>query len=188
MVDVNHNTLTDPYLHEPKGASNAAENTTYFADGAGSGTWKKLSSYANGYIAFDAATPAYQHAVTTSFTVIDPTFSVSLASNFSGATSPNARLIYTGTDDLVATCNFTFNFKNASGTARDLEVIFYKNGSTMNGGHVVVTAESGTWASATLSDSVVLTTNDYIEIAVKADSLFTLDVAAASLIVSGVPA
>lgn len=34
-----HNTLTDPNLHEPKGASTASEGMVYVADGAGSGVW-----------------------------------------------------------------------------------------------------------------------------------------------------
>ena len=35
-----HNLITDPYLHEPKGISTAAANKVYVADGAGSGGWK----------------------------------------------------------------------------------------------------------------------------------------------------
>jgi hypothetical protein len=34
-----HNTLTDPELHEPKGISTALAGTVYEADGAGSGSW-----------------------------------------------------------------------------------------------------------------------------------------------------
>ena len=34
-----HNILTDPYLHEPKGVSTAAAGLVYQADGAGSGDW-----------------------------------------------------------------------------------------------------------------------------------------------------
>jgi len=39
MADVLHASITDPYLHEPKGAAAASANTVYHADGAGSGTW-----------------------------------------------------------------------------------------------------------------------------------------------------
>jgi hypothetical protein len=188
MANVNHSTLTDPYLHEPKGVASAPSGSVYVADGAGSGDWTKGHAHINGYIAFDSATPAYQHSVTTSFTVIDPTFAVTNADGFSGTASPNARLIYTDAGSLTAFCTFTFNFKNNSGTDRDLEMIFYKNGSPMNGGHIIVTAASGEWKSATLADTTTLAQNDYIEIFVKADASFTLDVAGASLIVHGVPA
>jgi len=40
MANVNHSTLTDPYLHEPKGVATAASGDVYVADGAGSGTWE----------------------------------------------------------------------------------------------------------------------------------------------------
>lgn len=185
MVNVNHSTLTDPYLHEPKGVASASSGNVYVSNGSGSGSWTSLNRHINGYVPFDDVTPAYQHSVTTSFTALNPTFSIALADGFTGAASPNARLVYTGTEDIVALCNFTFNFKQASGTDKNLQVVFYKNGTLMNGGHIVVTASSGEWKSATLSDMTSLSTNDYIEIFVKAGSGFTLDVASASLIVNG---
>lgn len=188
MTTVSHATLTDPDLHEPKGVAAAGSGTIYIADGAGTGDWTKAHSHINGYITFDAVTPAYQHSVTTSFTPLNPTFNTTLADGFSGSASPNARLIYTGTGNITAHCSFTCNYKNNSGTSRNLEMVFYKNGSVMNGGHVIVTANSGDWKSVTLTDMSSLATNDYIEIFVKADASFTLDIAAASLIVTGVPA
>lgn len=38
-----HKNLTDPQLHEPAWISTADENTVYLANGAGSGTWKKIT-------------------------------------------------------------------------------------------------------------------------------------------------
>lgn len=35
-----HKNITDPYNHEPKGASTALENTVYVSDGVGSGAWE----------------------------------------------------------------------------------------------------------------------------------------------------
>lgn len=37
-----HRELTDPQLHEPKGASTAASGTVYVADGEGSGVFENL--------------------------------------------------------------------------------------------------------------------------------------------------
>ena len=37
-----HNVLTDPFLHEPKGVSTAAVGQVYLADGAGSGDWGEV--------------------------------------------------------------------------------------------------------------------------------------------------
>jgi hypothetical protein len=44
MANVNHSALTDPYLHEPKGASTASAGEVYVADGAGSGAWTSRRS------------------------------------------------------------------------------------------------------------------------------------------------
>jgi hypothetical protein len=37
-----HNTITDPNIHEPKGVSAASVGQVYSADGAGSGSWEKI--------------------------------------------------------------------------------------------------------------------------------------------------
>lgn len=43
MADLEHRNLTDPSLHEPKGAATAAAGTVYTSDGAGSGSWSQTS-------------------------------------------------------------------------------------------------------------------------------------------------
>lgn len=188
MANINHSVLTDPHLHEPKGVAAASAGSVYVANGSGSGDWKQVHSYVNGYVDFDSTTPAYVHAVTTSFTPLNPTFNLGVVKSFTGASSPNARLVFTGSVTQAIQCNFTFNFKQASGTDYNLEVVFYKNGVAMNGGHIIVTASSGSWKSATLTDAATISTNDYIEIMVKGSSAFNLDIASAVLTIFGVPA
>ena len=39
MANVNHSSLTDPYIHEPKGVASASVGKVYVANGSGSGTW-----------------------------------------------------------------------------------------------------------------------------------------------------
>lgn len=39
MANVNHSSLTDPLLHEPKGVASADAGKVYVANGSGSGTW-----------------------------------------------------------------------------------------------------------------------------------------------------
>lgn len=41
-MTVVHSTITDPNIHEPKGAGSASANTTYISNGSGSGTWQKV--------------------------------------------------------------------------------------------------------------------------------------------------
>ncbi len=44
MANVSHATLTGSDLHEPKGAASATADSVYVADGAGSGTWEKITA------------------------------------------------------------------------------------------------------------------------------------------------
>ena len=42
MPGIAHKDLTDPQLHEPKGASTATSGSTIFSDGAGGTLWKSI--------------------------------------------------------------------------------------------------------------------------------------------------
>lgn len=43
MSNKEHDTITDPEIHEPKGATTAAAGTVYVSDGAGSGSWEGVN-------------------------------------------------------------------------------------------------------------------------------------------------
>ena len=51
MANVNHSALSDPYLHEPKGASTASSGDVYLANGSGSGTWTSRQSMLTAHFA-----------------------------------------------------------------------------------------------------------------------------------------
>lgn len=40
MPNIEHADISDPYIHEPKGAATAVAQAIYQADGAGSGAWE----------------------------------------------------------------------------------------------------------------------------------------------------
>jgi len=185
MANVNHSTLTDPYLHEPKDISSAGAGQVYVADGAGSGDWVEKTRYIGSYIAFDATTPAYQHIVTTSDTIIDPTFVVAQANGFVGESSPNARLKYTGAETIDAQVIFTISSANASGTTRNAEFSLFKNGTELGGSRTIRSISSGSWGSISVFGFTTFNTNDYLEIKVKGDGGFTLNVASAFMSVMG---
>lgn len=186
MPNVQHSSLTGSDLHEPKGVATASAGKVYIALGTGTGHWDYYNSFVNGYIAFDAVTPAATHSVTTSFTVFNPTFSLSLNRDWVGESSPNARLKYTGVDNTVANCQITMSVQQASGSSKDLEVIFRKNGTSLNGGHAIATVASGAWQTVTLTDFGTFSTNDYLEVFLKGSAAFTLDIASANLTVLGI--
>jgi len=54
MANVNHSSLTDPYLHEPKGVAAAASGEVYVSNGSGSGAWTAKETLVgetlNGYL------------------------------------------------------------------------------------------------------------------------------------------
>lgn len=41
---IEHVSITDPHIHEPKGVAGAAANTVYTATGGGSGVWKEVET------------------------------------------------------------------------------------------------------------------------------------------------
>ena len=52
-----HNILTDPFLHEPKGVSTAAAGLVYKSDGAGSGDWVNPTAHLSSVMA-DVSAPS----------------------------------------------------------------------------------------------------------------------------------
>jgi hypothetical protein len=186
MANVTHSSLTGSDLHEPKGVASASAGKVYISLGTGTGHWDHYNNFVNGYIAFDAVGPAETHSVTTSFTVFNPTFSISLNRDWIGESSPNARLKYTGADNTVGNCQITMSVQQASGSSKDLEIIFRKNGSALNGGHAIVTCASGEWRTVTLTDFGTFSTNDYLEVFFKGSAAFTLNIAGANLTVLGI--
>jgi hypothetical protein len=186
MANVNHSALSDPYLHEPKGASTANAGEVYVADGAGSGDWTQNHRHVGGHLTFSTSTP-YAHSTTTSDTVLNPTFTLVDNNGFTGLSSPNARIQYDGTEDISAAMTATFSIQQASGTSRQVEVVFYKNGTALAGSRVIATAASGEWHQITVAFNTTLSTNDYVEVFTKADSAATINYASGYLRITGVP-
>jgi hypothetical protein len=187
MADVNHNTLTDPYLHEPKGISTALAGQLYVADGSGSGTWVENSRIFGGYLTFSTGSP-YAHSVTTSDTALNPTFTTSVNNGFTGLSSPNARVRYDGAETINASIDGSFSIQQASGTLRQVEMVFYKNGTQLPGSRVISTATSGEWHTITFSYDTTLATDDYLEVFVKANSAATINFASGYLRIFGIAA
>lgn len=155
------------------------------ANGAASGAWIEHTRYVTGYVAFDSATPAYTHSVTTSFTVFNPTFVFGANNGFTATTSPNARITYAGAETVHGSLAFTISFKNTGGTDKDIEFAVYKNGVIATGAHGLGTADTG-WHQISLNDTIELATNDYLEVFVKGSAGFTMNVAHAALSILGV--
>lgn len=186
MANVNHSTLTDPYIHEPKNVSTASAGEIYIADGAGSGDWTQGHRHVGGHVTFSTASP-YAHSTTTSDTVLNPTFTLVDNNGFTGLASPNARIRYDGAEDVSAAITFTASIQQSSGGDRQVELVIYKNGVELAGSRVIATAATGTWNQLTSAFNTTLSTNDYIEVFTKADGSATINFASAYLRITGVP-
>lgn len=187
MANVNHNTLTDPYLHEPKGISTALAGQIYVADGAGSGTWVENSRIVGGYLTFSTGSP-YAHSATTSDTVLNPSFSLSSNNGFTGLSSPNARIRYDGTETIAASMDAIFSIQQSSGSSKQVQMAFFKNGSELTGSRMITTAASGEWHVMALKFNTTMATNDYLEVFIKADASATINFASGYLRISGIAA
>lgn len=175
-MTVNHASLTDPELHEPKGASTASSGQVYAANGAGSGAWAKPFKYVSVASSYSTGAP-YVHATTTSDTVLNPTVSTVVSSQFTVQTVPNFRLRYDGAESLIAKITFNCSFRQTDGADRNVQWVIFRNGSQINSSRIIATTESGKWVNATVIYDATLATNDYIEIFSQAVSAFNSDYA-----------
>jgi len=184
-MTIQHNVITDPDLHEPKGIAAASSGQVYVANGSGSGTWKDKDKGLGAWTGFDSATPAYQHTTTTSDTVLDNTLTTGANDGFTIVTTPNLRITYSGTETITSFVQLSLATKQASGSDRNVEWVLFKNGTELTGSRVIRTLSTNTWGSITLSTVVSLATSDYLEIYTKADGACTVDYASIQLIIQG---
>lgn len=72
-MTIQHNLITDPNIHEPKGVSSAAIGKVYVADGAGSGDWVYPSGYVHGEIYIDEGATAQTLPAASAYAKLNPT-------------------------------------------------------------------------------------------------------------------
>ncbi len=184
-MTIQHNVITDPDIHEPKGVAAASSGQVYVANGSGSGAWKDKDKWLGVYTGFDSVTPAYSHSTTTSDTVLNNTWVTGPNDGFTVLTVPNTRLRYDGTETITSFVQLSLATKQASGSNQDVEWALYKNGTEITGSRVIRSLSTGTWGSITLSPVVSLATSDYLEIYTKADGACTVDYASIQLMIQG---
>ena len=187
MANVNHSTLTDPFLHEPKGVAAASSGDVYVADGSGSGNHRPLSRYCGAYIDFDAASPA-THTTTTSDTVLAEDFEDGELNGFTVDHNAGSytRFKYTGTENIEAFISFTVFAKQASGSEKDVQFALFKDGTEIDGARGIRTQNNDDWGSITVNGFCAMSTNSYIDVRIKADASCTISLASAFMAIKGV--
>lgn len=156
---VEHVDITDPNLHEPKGASSASANTVYVADGAGSGTWQKVDESSLDYSAvLDAIQDDIndgdleltgQYAVWCRFTDVSTADSI-LVPVLKDSVFKRATLVLGGA---ITSADSTVAFKNSAGSSMGTSVTIAQSGSA-----------KGTTFSFTATSNNTITGPGYIEI------------------------
>lgn len=189
-MTIQHSAITDPNIHEPKGVASASVDFIYVANGAGSGTWQKITpkqlkglsgngaagqvvtvdgsgnfvlvGAPHGLVHFYNASTPYTLTYPTSFTKLAPTTTAS-GTAFDMTEATTARLTYTGTDTVPLTIQYSISLDQASGSSRDITLAIYKNGVATNG-YSVVTTDSGAKHNMSGMITVNAATNDYFEV------------------------
>ena len=162
MANVNHSSLTDPYLHEPKGVAAAASGEVYVANGAGSGAWRFLPHAFCYYTDVGTGTTI---STPISYTKVNPTTTGDPTQKDFTHTSP-ARLTYTGSTTIDANLFASITIKSSEASLQGIFFRFYKNGSP-HGVESVTAALSGNYTHVSIVDHLELATNDYVEVYTK---------------------
>ena len=142
MANVQHSTLTDPNLHEPKGIASASANQVYISDGSGSGDWtnaNRLPGTGYGYYTNTTYTGVNALAISTT-EVLLPFTTAALATQLPityGGTETALMDLATETLQFVAagdlhalTLNFTIYSASGSPASMDLNLYGSSDGST----------------------------------------------------------
>lgn len=194
MANVNHSTLTDPYLHEPKGVASAGAGELYYANGTGSGSWLPSHVHCTADAGFNTAGVA-SVSVSTAQTPIVPTSGYTLYNNegfqlIAAGALTGSGLEYTGSPDIHVDIVATFSVKQSSGGNAQLQ--FYINDDPFTstgipGSKSIITSTSGDWHQVTCFAQKTLSQYDQFFVEVISDISATVTIANAMIKVSGIP-
>ena len=132
-MSIEHKNITDPNIHEPKGAAAASVGQVYVSNGAGSGTWKRLGGWAK--YADSTYTSGSPLAVTGGATVTLPNNGAGAGTN----TSNLSGAFDTSTYELLPT---------TVGVFYECHVSFSASYSGSGHAHIDVAIDTGTVVSA----------------------------------------
>jgi hypothetical protein len=142
LANVQHSSLTDPNIHEPKGITTAAANTVYMANGSATGSWTNVNrlpgtgwgQYSNSIY---VSTTALAISTTDVIVPFDTNVTVSqLPITLAGVTSPlmdlaSEKLLFVSAGDLHSiTLGFKVYSVSSSPASMDLKIFGSSDGST----------------------------------------------------------
>ena len=161
-----HNAITDPEIHEPKGVAAASADQVYVADGAGSGAWR-----------YTPHASCYYDDIGTGTTLTTPTAYTLIGPATTGDTVPRefthnslGRLTYTGAATLDIQLLATISFKHSTGAGTDCYFQIFKNGAAIAGGQHVTDGDTAYHMVSLAVHADQAVTNDYFEVFCKASA------------------
>jgi len=161
-----HNTITDPELHEPKGVAAASSQQVYVSDGAGSGDWRYIP---HSSLYYDDIGTGTTIASPTSYTLIGPaTVGDTVPREFTH--NSLGRLTYTGATTIDIQLLVTLSFKHSTGTGTDCYFQIFKNGIAIPGGQHVTDGDTAYHMVSLAVHADQAETNDYFEVFCKASA------------------
>ena len=135
MANVQHSTLTDPNLHEPKGIAAASADQVYRSNGSGSGTWTNANRLpGTGWGQYTNTTYTGTTALAISTTEVLVPFTTDavvtqLPINYAGTTSSlmdlaTEKLLFVTSGDLHAV-TLTYKIYSTSGSPATMDLNMY---------------------------------------------------------------
>ena len=161
-----HNTITDPELHEPKGVAAASANAVYLADGLGSGAWEHAAPHAGFYYS-DIGTGTTL-TTPTAYTLVGPATTATHVDDFTH--NSLGRVTFTGASDRHVHMVCDIVFKHSTGGGQDCFFTIFKNGIEQTGADIVQSADSTDYQKIAMHWDDQASTNDYYEIYSKAST------------------
>lgn len=144
MANVQHSSLTDPNLHEPKGISTATADQVYISNGSASGTWTNVNrtpgtgwgKYTNTNYVGTTALAVGNTEVNIPFNNADTVTQLPITlggSTYSLMDLATEKLLFVSEGDLHAV-TFTFKVYSVSGSPTFVNLILYgsSDGTTYN--------------------------------------------------------
>jgi hypothetical protein len=166
MPTQQHSTIADADRHQPKGLSTASAGMVYVCTGADTGIWKYIP---HSFCYYSDIGTGTTYTTPTAYTLINPTTTgdgspVGFTHNGAG------RLTYTGTPSVEVSIVCNVCLKSSTGSGIDVYYALYKNGVAIPGGVMVNAANSVNYKTIVILAHDSFSTNDYVELYIKAVS------------------
>lgn len=153
MANINHSSLTDPFLHEPKGVSTATANQTYVSNGTGSGAWTNLARAVR-------TTGAADQTITAGvLTILD--FDTTEFNTGSYTVGTTGRITVPATGTYLITAGVTVEATVSALTSAVL--VITRNGAVVSSANFDHTLSSGSTSALSCSTIINLSASDIVD-------------------------